>query len=121
MNFLTQVTNINLFTEQINTFVNDQNFKIESEVPLIIFKHVVENISIVTRALQKDTGHLLLIGSTGIGRRTLLKLAARIVKFSIFEVPTHSRAKYLHYEISVLLYCATFLTFRLIFIRNMEK
>lgn len=67
--------------------MNDQSLKTESEVPLIIFKHVVENISIVIRALQKDKGHLLLIGSTGIGRRTLLKLAAQIAKLTIFEVP----------------------------------
>lgn len=76
-----------MLTEQITTLVSDQNLKTESEVPLIIFKHVVENISIVTRALQKDAGHLLLIGSTGIGRQTLLKLAAQIAKLTVFEVP----------------------------------
>lgn len=60
--------------------------KTETDVPLIIFNYIVENISIVTRALQKDKGHLLLIGSTGIGRRTLLELAAQISKLTIFEV-----------------------------------
>ncbi len=78
--------NLNTLMEYVRNFLNEYNAKTTTEISCIIFKHVIESISIVIRAFRKDGGHLLLIGPTGNGRRTVLKLAGLVSKFSIFEV-----------------------------------
>lgn len=51
-----------------------------------MFKYAMECISSVVRAFQKDKGHVVMAGVNGSGRRTILKLAAMVAQFTIFEV-----------------------------------
>jgi len=75
-----------LLIQRMEYYLNEYNTMSKSPLSMVIFKFVIEHISRVSRVLQQDNGHVLLVGIGGSGRKSATKLATFIADFKIFEV-----------------------------------
>lgn len=75
-----------LLLQRMEYYLNEYNTVSKSSMSLVMFKFAIEHISRVSRVLQQDNGHLLLVGIGGNGRQSATKLATFIADYSIFQV-----------------------------------
>lgn len=85
----------------MNYYLSEYNMISRTPMYLVMFKFAIEHVSRVSRVLQQDNGHLLLVGIGGSGRHSVVKLAASMAEFALFEVQ-YNRKVVLH--ISILMY-----------------
>lgn len=74
---LNEIHNLQL---QIDKSLKDQNLNNQNRLTLGITQNMVQNIQRVTRNLKIVSRPLLLIGNSGTGRKSVLKLAVHIYK-----------------------------------------
>jgi dynein heavy chain 1 len=67
--------------EKLHTF-NEE----ELDVPLVIFDSVLDHILRIDRVLKQPLGHLLLIGSSGVGKTTLSRFVAWMNNLTVFQI-----------------------------------
>jgi dynein heavy chain 1 len=58
----------------------------ELDVPLVVFDSVVDHILRIDRVLKQPLGHLLLVGSSGVGKTTLARFVAWINNQTVFQI-----------------------------------
>ncbi len=58
----------------------------ELNVPLVIFDDVLEHILRIDRVLKQPIGHLLLVGSSGVGKTTLSRFVAWMNNLTVFQI-----------------------------------
>lgn len=56
----------------------------ELNVPLVVFDSVMDHILRIDRVLRQPLGHLLLVGSSGVGKTTLSRFVAWMNNLSVF-------------------------------------
>ncbi len=56
----------------------------ERELDILLFNETLEHIAHVDRTLSSFSGHLLMVGRTGVGRRNAVTLAAYMLGYEIF-------------------------------------
>lgn len=62
----------------------------EKELNMLLFTEILDHIARVDRVLSEDGGHLLLIGRTGVGRRTAVTLVCYLHNYE-FATPAVTR------------------------------
>ena len=63
----------------------------EREINLLLFQESLEHVSHIDRVLSSSTGHALLVGRCGVGRRNAATIAAYMLGYDIFT-PAVSRS-----------------------------
>ncbi|XP_050529641.1 dynein axonemal heavy chain 3 isoform X2 [Daktulosphaira vitifoliae] len=81
-----EIPNEKLLLQRMEYYLNEYNTISKSPMTLVMFKFAVEHISRVSRVLQQDNGHLLLVGVGGDGRQSTTKLATFMADYSIFQI-----------------------------------
>lgn len=67
-------------------YLNEYNLLHKTPLNLVLFKFALEHISRVSRVLLQDSGHALLVGIGGSGRRSATIMAASMANYNFFEV-----------------------------------
>lgn len=75
-----------LLVERMESYLNEYNTMSKSPLSMVMFKFAIEHVSRISRVLQQDNGHLLLVGIGGSGRQSATMLATFIADFKIFQV-----------------------------------
>lgn len=75
-----------LLIQRMEYYLNEYNTISKSPLSMVMFKFAIEHVSRVSRVLQQDNGHMLLVGIGGSGRQSATKLATFITNFKIFQV-----------------------------------
>ena len=58
---------------------------------LVLFNFFIDHVSRVSRILKQTNGHGLLIGLGGTGRSSVVKLAAFIADYELFQIDVNSK------------------------------
>ena len=58
----------------------------ELNVPIVVFDSVLEHILRIDRVLRQPLGHLLLVGSSGVGKTTLSRFVSWMNNLSVFQI-----------------------------------
>ena len=53
---------------------------------LVFFQDAINHVSRICRAIRMESGHLLLLGIGGMGKRSLTRFAAYLSSYNIFEI-----------------------------------
>lgn len=72
--------------QRMEYYLNEYNTVSKSPLSMVMFKFAIEHVSRISRVLQQDNGHVLLVGIGGSGRQTATKLATFIANFKIYQV-----------------------------------
>lgn len=75
-----------LLIQRMEYYLNEYNAVSKSPLSMIIFKFVIDHVSRISRVIQQDNGHVLLIGIGGSGKQSATKLATFIANFKMFQV-----------------------------------
>jgi len=86
-----QVKDYDLLVERMTYYLNEYNLMSQTHMNLVLFKFAIEHISRVSRVLQQDNGHCLLVGIGGSGRQSATKLAASMQEFQLYQVMSRKR------------------------------
>ncbi|RZF36882.1 hypothetical protein LSTR_LSTR004570 [Laodelphax striatellus] len=81
-----EVTDLSVLTERMQYYLNEYNQLSRSPMSLVMFKFCIEHVSRVSRVLQQDNGHALLVGIGGSGRHSVTKLAASMSDMALFQI-----------------------------------
>lgn len=75
-----------MLIQRMEYYLNEYNNMSKCPLSMVMFKFAIEHVSRISRVLQQDNGHLLLVGIGGSGRLSATKLATFIADFKIFQV-----------------------------------
>ncbi|CAI6363283.1 unnamed protein product [Macrosiphum euphorbiae] len=75
-----------LLIKRMEYYLNEYNTMSKSPLSMVMFKFAIEHVSRVSRVLQQDNGHVLLVGIGGSGRQSATKLATFIADYKIFQI-----------------------------------
>ena len=74
-----------LVTKVINDQLTDYN-ESHPVMNLVLFKDAIEHVLRISRGITAPNGHMLLVGLGGSGKQSLVRLAAHLVNYSVFQI-----------------------------------
>nr|CAD7593860.1 unnamed protein product [Timema genevievae] len=81
-----KVVDQDLLTEKMVFYLGEYNLLSRTPMSLVMFQFAIEHISRVSRVLQQDNGHIMLVGVGGSGRQSVTKLAAFTMEQTLFQI-----------------------------------
>lgn len=91
-----------LLVQRMEYYLNEYNTMSKNPLSMVMFKFAIEHVSRISRVLQQDNGHVLLVGIGGSGRQSATKLATFIADFKIFQVYFYNKLQKIILRIIVL-------------------
>lgn len=67
-------------------YLVEYNNMSKTPMSLVMFRYVVEHVSRVSRVLQQDSGHALLVGVGGSGRTSCTRLATSMCDYALYTI-----------------------------------
>lgn len=68
-------------------YLDEHNSHNRTPLALVMFQYAVQHICRVCRVLQlPQSGHAILVGVAGSGRRSVAKMAATMAGYTLFQV-----------------------------------
>jgi dynein heavy chain 1 len=61
----------------------------ELDVQLVVFDSMLDHVTRIDRVLRQPLGHMLLIGSAGVGKTVLSKFVAWLNNMAVFQIKAH--------------------------------
>ena len=83
----------------LENYLSDYNLIHKSSLSLVVSDYLVDHVSRVCRVLKLHSGHVLLVGVTGSGRRSIVHLAAHVAGCELIKV----RVFVLLYTVNIIL------------------
>uniref|UniRef100_A0A5K3FH15 AAA_8 domain-containing protein n=1 Tax=Mesocestoides corti TaxID=53468 RepID=A0A5K3FH15_MESCO len=85
------VYDINALRERLEHYLEAMNLD-NRKVPLrmVLFNEAIEHVVRACRALRSDRGNILMVGSGGCGKGTILRLSAYVCEYQVFTINTSS-------------------------------
>lgn len=68
----------------VQYYLNEYNAQMAAPMDLVLFRFGIEHISRVSRALQLPQGHCLIVGHSGLGRRSVIRMAVSMAGAELF-------------------------------------
>lgn len=68
----------------VQFYLNEYNAQMAMPLDLILFRFGIEHISRIARALHLPQGHCLIVGNSGTGRRSVIRLAVSMAAAELF-------------------------------------
>lgn len=68
----------------VQYYLNEYNAQMAVPMGLVLFRFGIEHISRISRALQLPQGHCLIVGQSGSGRRSAIRLAVSMTGAELF-------------------------------------
>ena len=81
-----QETEVEYARKAVENSIEEYKSTNHEKLNLVLFDLAVHQISRIARVLSSPNGHLMLVGLAGSGRSTLTKLAAFMLKCSVFQI-----------------------------------
>jgi len=81
-----EVTDLDDLQEKMDYYLAEYNAVSQTPMNLVLFRYAIEHISRVSRVLQQDKGHALLVGVGGSGRSSCAKLATNMCEYMIHQI-----------------------------------
>lgn len=81
-----QVTDLKELQDKMEFYLFDYNAVSKSPMNLVLFRFAIEHVSRISRVLQQDNGHVLLVGVGGSGRSACAKLATSMCEYAINQI-----------------------------------
>ncbi|KAF6778758.1 hypothetical protein AHF37_01583 [Paragonimus kellicotti] len=85
-NIYDEVTDAKQLTARMEGYLDDYNALSKTPMNMVMFKFAMEHISRVSRVLQQESGHALLVGVGGSGRQSATRLATHINDHDLFVI-----------------------------------
>ncbi|XP_069937012.1 dynein axonemal heavy chain 3-like, partial [Cherax quadricarinatus] len=70
----------------METYLHEYNMISSSPISLVMFQYIIQHVSRISRVLQQDPGHALLIGFAGSGRQSATRLATFMANHELFQI-----------------------------------
>lgn len=67
-------------------YLADYNSLSKTPMNLVLFRYAVDHVSRISRVLQQDNGHALLVGVGGSGRTSVTKLATSMAEYVLYQI-----------------------------------
>ncbi|XP_072152186.1 dynein axonemal heavy chain 3 isoform X4 [Bemisia tabaci] len=81
-----EIKDMDALKEKMEFYLKEYNSLCKKPMSMVMFWFAIEHISRVVRILEQDNGNVLLIGIGGSGRQSIVKLAAHIADYSVFQI-----------------------------------
>ncbi|KAI3380917.1 hypothetical protein SNEBB_002522 [Seison nebaliae] len=81
-----EVDDMEKLMEVMDSYLEEYNLVAKNPMNLVLFQFAIEHVSRISRILQQDNGHALLVGVGGSGRASAVKLASFMIEYDIFQI-----------------------------------
>jgi len=81
-----ELKNQNRFLDTLNEFLEDYNTTNASKMNLVFFKDARDHLTRVARIIRQPRGNALLVGVSGVGRKSMARMAAHMAEYETFSV-----------------------------------
>merc|ERR1719482_365845 len=70
----------------MNEALDDYNLEFPSKMNLVFFKDARDHLARVARVVRQPRGNALLVGVSGVGRKSMSRMAAHMAEYHTFSV-----------------------------------
>ncbi|KAF3429654.1 hypothetical protein E2986_08409 [Frieseomelitta varia] len=81
-----EVEDLEDLQHKMDYYLTEYNMLSKTPMSLVLFRYAIEHISRISRILQQESGHALLIGMGGSGKSSCAKLATNMAEYLIYQV-----------------------------------